>query len=128
MAARPSVSLAGRSGEIFVELAFFALMLVGVGGAVLLASNVGPLGRIGGVDLEPLLKAAFGVGQNRLGRAFGFAHAAIDAFGRIDDEHVLAFVEAVDRTDLDAIHIFALNAGIGDDVSHWRFSLPRERP
>src|SRR3954452_12317529 len=119
MAARPSVSLARGGGEIFVIFALFALMLVGVGGAVLLAGDVGPFGRISGVDLEPFFEAAFGVGQDRLGRTFGLADAAIDAFGRIDDEHVLALVEAIDGADLDAVHIFAADAGIGDDVGHW---------
>jgi hypothetical protein len=28
-------------------------------------------------------------------------------------------MEAVDRTDLDAIHVFALDAVFGDDESHW---------
>src|SRR3954470_11096656 len=118
MAARPSVSLARGGGEIFIIFALFALMLLGVGGAVLLAGDVGPFGRISGVDLEPLLEPAFGVGQDRLGRAFGLADSAIDAFGGVDDEHVLAFVEAVDRADLDAVHIFAADAGIGDDIGH----------
>jgi hypothetical protein len=36
----------------------------------------------------------------------------------MDDEHVLAFIEAVDWTHLDAIHVFAFDAGFVDDVSH----------
>jgi hypothetical protein len=36
----------------------------------------------------------------------------------MDDEHVLALVEAVHRADLDAIHILALDAVLGDDVGH----------
>jgi hypothetical protein len=36
----------------------------------------------------------------------------------VNDEHVLAFIEAVDWTDLDAVHVFALDAVVGDDVSH----------
>ena len=66
------------------------------------------------MTLEPIL----GIGQNRLGRTFGFAHAAIDAFAGIDDEHVLALVEAVDRADLDAVGVLALDAVIGDDIGH----------
>ena len=101
-------------GEIFVELAVLALMLVGVGRAVLLARDVRPIRRETGVELEPFLEPAFGVGQDRLGRAFGLAHAAIDALVGIDDEHVLAFVEAVDRTHLDAVAL-ALAARAVDD-------------
>jgi hypothetical protein len=36
----------------------------------------------------------------------------------MDDEHVLALVEAIDRADLDAVHVLALDAVFGDDVSH----------
>jgi hypothetical protein len=36
----------------------------------------------------------------------------------VNDQHVVADVEAVDGTDLDAIHILALDAVVGDDVSH----------
>jgi hypothetical protein len=59
-----------------------------------------------------------GVGLDRLGRAFRLAHAAIDALVGMDDEHVLAFIEAVDRTHLDAIHVLALDAIVGDDIGH----------
>ena len=34
----------------------------------------------------------------------------------MDDEHVLAFVEAVHGTHLDAVHVFALDAFVVDDV------------
>jgi hypothetical protein len=36
----------------------------------------------------------------------------------MNDEHVLAGVEAVDRADLHAVHILALYAVLGDDVGH----------
>jgi hypothetical protein len=36
----------------------------------------------------------------------------------MDDEHVLALVEAVHGTHLDAIHVLALNAALDDDVGH----------
>ena len=49
---------------------------------------------------------------------FGLAHAAIDALIGMDDEHVLALVEAVDRADLHAIHVLALDAVVGDDEGH----------
>ena len=34
--------------------------------------------------------------------------AAIDALVRMDDEEVLALIEAVDRADLDAVHVLSL--------------------
>jgi hypothetical protein len=36
----------------------------------------------------------------------------------MDDQHVLALVEAVDRTDFNAVHELALDAGVGDDIGH----------
>src|SRR3546814_11837312 len=65
-------------------------------------------------------KPAFGIGQDRLGGAFGLAHAAIDALAGIDHQHVFAFVETIDRAHLDAIHVLATDAGVGDDVGHCR--------
>jgi hypothetical protein len=38
----------------------------------------------------------------------------------MNDEHVLAFVKAIDRADFNAIGIFAFDTGIVDDVSHPR--------
>src|SRR4029079_13371669 len=99
--------------EIFVVLALFALVLVGIGRTVLLAGDVRPLRREAGVELQPLLEAALRVGQDCFGGAFGLAHATVDAFVGIDDQHGLALVEAVDGADLDAIHILAADAGVG---------------
>jgi len=45
----------------------------------------------------------------------------------MDDEHILAFIEAIDGTDFDAIHVFALNAIIRDDIGHLRAVLPTLR-
>src|SRR5207253_3949994 len=56
--------------------------------------------------------------DDRLDRAFRLAHPAIDALVGMDDQHVLAFVEAIDRAHLDAIHILTADAGFGDDVGH----------
>src|SRR5439155_26782175 len=41
---------------------------------------------------------------------------AIDAFVRVDNEHVLALVEAVHGAHVDAVHGFATNAALVDDV------------
>jgi hypothetical protein len=67
-----------------------------------------------------LLEARFGVGLDCLGRAFRLADAAIDALVRVDDEHVLALVEAIDRAHLHAVHVLALDAVLSDDVGHGR--------
>src|SRR4029077_16221002 len=59
-----------------------------------------------------------GVGLYRLPRAFGRAHAAIDAFVRGGGEHVRTLVEAVHGAHGHAIHQLALNAAVIDDVGH----------
>src|SRR3954466_1712244 len=79
-----SIALARFRAEIFVELAFLALVLVGIGGGFALAGDVGPFRRIGRVDPQPFLEAALGVGDDRLGRAFGLADSAVDAFAGVD--------------------------------------------
>src|SRR6185436_9142379 len=112
------LALAGLGVEVLLELAGDFLPRVGVGRRGALARDVRPLDREIGVHLEPLLRLGVGVRQDRLGRALGLAHAAVDALVGVDDEHVLALVEAVDRADLDAVHIFAADAGVGDDVGH----------
>ena len=57
-----------------------------------------------------------GVGLDRVDRAFRLADPAIDAFVRVDDEHVFALVEAVHRAHVDAVHGFAANAALIHDV------------
>src|SRR5205807_1311774 len=92
-------ALARIGTEELLELALDALPLVGIGRRFLLARDVGPGRRIFAVHLDPFLGRALAVGNDRLGRAFRFADAAIDALVGVDDEHVLALVEAVHRAD-----------------------------
>src|SRR5690606_36020882 len=75
-------------------------------------------------------------GEDRLGRAFGFAQGAVDALVRVNDQEVRAFVEAVHRADFHAVGVFALDAVVGDDEGHglslssgdgWVWSLPGSR-
>ena len=110
--------MTGLGREIFVELAIDALEFVGIGRWFAAGGDVRPFSAVGRVEFEPLFESAFGVRKNCFCRTFRFAHAAIDALIRVDDEHILAFIEAVDRADFYAIHIFAFDAGISDDVGH----------
>lgn len=102
----------------FFEFSRFVLVLVGVGRRWLLNGYVGPRFRKLTVELQPLINVRFRVGLNGIDRTFGFAHAAIYALIRMDDEHVLALIETVDGADLDTIGVFALNALFIDDVGH----------
>jgi hypothetical protein len=59
-----------------------------------------------------------GVGLDGFDRTLGLTHAAVDALVRVDDEHVGAFIEAVDGANLDAIGVLALDAVLDDHIGH----------
>ena len=80
--------------------------------------DIRPGFRILPVDLQPPVEFRLGVRLDGIDRAFRLAHPAIDAFVRVNHQHIGALVEAVHGADLDAIHILALDANFGDDVSH----------
>src|SRR5882724_10179503 len=104
--------------EEFVELAFDILPFVGVFRRWFFTGYVGPRRRIFAVQFQPALSLRLAVRNDSLDRTFGLAHTAIDALVRVNDEHVLALVEAVDRAHLDAVHVLAADAGFSDNVGH----------
>src|SRR6478752_7760162 len=110
-----SISLTGIRREVlkFVRL---ALPLLGVSRGSPFDRNIRPSFCIVCVKLQPLFRARFGIRLDCLDRAFRLAHAAIDTFIRMDDEHVLTLVETIDGADLHAVHQFALDATLVDDV------------
>ena len=101
-----------------IKLAWFAIKFLGIGGGIALDGDVRPFWGIFGVDLQPLLKARLSVRLNGVHGAFWLAHTAINAFIRVDDQHVLALIEAIHGADFHAIHIFAFDAVFSDDVGH----------
>src|SRR3546814_6762434 len=96
---RSAVAGTGFRAEMLLELAFDALPLVGIGGGLTLAGDIRPFSGIFPVHLDPGLGAAIGIGDDRLGRAFRLADAAVDAFIGADDQHVLADIKTVDRSE-----------------------------
>ena len=68
------------------------------------------------IQRQPFLKPGFAISLDGIDGAFWFAYATVDALVRMDGEHVLALVEAVHGANLDAVHGFAANAAIVDDV------------
>src|SRR4029453_14486046 len=56
--------------------------------------------------------------EDGLHRADGLAGAAVHALLRVDVEHAVALVDAVDRTLLDAGLVLDVDAGLGNDVGH----------
>ena len=72
-----------------------------------------------GVNFEPLaIGLIFRVGTDCVHWALRLAHAAIDALIRMNDEEVLTFIKAVDRTHFNAIRMLAHDAVIFDDIGH----------
>src|SRR5262249_37019471 len=102
----PGSRLGGK--ELF-EFFRHAVTILGIGGRFFLARDMGPGFGVLGVKFEPLFETGFGIRLNRLCGALRLAYATVDAFVGMNDEHVLAFVEAVHRTHLYAVHVFAFN-------------------
>jgi len=78
------------------------------------------------IQRQPFLKPWSGIRRNGIDGTFRFANATVDAFVGMDDEHVLALVEAVHGAHGDAVHGFAANAALVDDVGQLTF-LPTDR-
>src|SRR5471032_1630033 len=104
--------------EILRKFVFFVFEIFGIGGGFTLAGYVRPLARIGTIDLQPLLHALLRVGHDGARRAFGLANATVDAFVGVDDQHVIALVEAVHGANFDTVHVLALDASLGHDIGH----------
>ena len=78
--------------------------------------NIWPDSCVFRIQRQPFLKPGFAISLDGIDGAFRFANATVDAFVGMDDEHILALVEAVHGAHLDAVHGFAANAAIVDDV------------
>jgi len=112
------VALAWIRREIFGEFVGFFGERVSVRRGRLLGRDIRPGLGILPIDLEPALKVGLGIRLDGVNRAFGLANSAIDALVGMNDEHILALVEAVYRADLHAIGILAFDTNFRDDVSH----------
>src|SRR5260221_1673766 len=112
------LALAGLGSEVLLEFVGFTFVLIRIRGRGALARDVRPLDGELGVHLEPFFRLAVGVGEDGIGRALGLADAAVDALVGVDHQHLVALVEAIDCADLDAVHVLALDAVFGNDVSH----------
>jgi hypothetical protein len=103
-----------------LEFVGLTLPFLGVGRGRFFDCNVWPDFRVLRIQQQPFLKPRFSVGLDRVDRAFRFTYPAIDAFVRVDDEHVLALVEAIHGAHFDAIHEFTANAALVYDVGQLR--------
>tara|TARA_Y100000588_G_scaffold27316_1_gene26775 strand:- start:273 stop:620 length:348 start_codon:yes stop_codon:yes gene_type:complete len=110
-----------------LELVRYAVHLGGIRGRLAGSGDDRPNLGVLAVKIDPTLAVWFRVGSYGVRGAFGFANAAINAFVGVDDECILSLVETVNGTDLDAVHVFAGNAVLGDDICHGGL-LVRGRP
>ncbi len=104
----------------FVELVFFVLKFIRSRERRARLVDHGPIRREFFVQLEVvalLLRQIF-FRKNCVDRALVDARTAVDAFIRVDDEHICAFVEAIHRANGDAVRVFALNARVSNNVGH----------
>jgi hypothetical protein len=73
-----------------------------------------------GIDGDELLlvirKVIFG--KDGGNGAFWLAEGAVDAFLGVDDEKIRPFMKAVDRADINAVGIFALDTIFSNDKGH----------
>jgi len=103
-------------GRKILEFVGLSIPLLPISWRRLFDHNIRPDFRVFRIQRQPFLKPRFGISLDRVDWAFRLANTAIDAFVRVDDQHVLALVEAIHRAHLDAVHRFATNAVVVDDV------------
>ena len=65
-----------------------------------------------------LIKRHFMIADNRAHGTFGYAHRAIDTFVGINRQKIRTLEKTVHRADINAVRIFAVNAGLCDDKRH----------
>ena len=84
------------------------------------AGNGGPVVAELGVERDelPLVIGHIFLGVDGIDGALRDADRTVNALIRIDDQKIGALAEAVDRADIDAVGVAALDAGFGDNVGH----------
>src|SRR6516165_12169781 len=104
----PLITRAGIWREV-LEFVRLPLPLLRVRRGRFFDRNIWPDSCVFRIKRQPFLKPGFAISLDGIDGAFRFANATVDAFVRVDDEHVLALVEAVHGAHLDAVHGFAAN-------------------
>ena len=99
-----------------MEFVWLPLPFLKVGRRRSFDRNLWPDFRVFSVQRQPFLESRLGVGFYGVHRTFRHANTAVDAFVRVDHEHVLSLVEAIHGAHLDAVHGFTANAAVIDDV------------
>src|SRR5213596_2007089 len=89
-----SITRAGIWREV-LEFVRLPLPLLRVRRGRFFDRNIWPDSREFRIQRQPFLKPGLAISLDSINGALRFANATVDAFVRMDDEHVLALVEAV---------------------------------
>ena len=94
------------------ELVWFASPLLGVRQSAFHFGNTGPYFGQFGIQFQEhgLVLRQLVLGEDGVYRAFGFAQGAVDTFVRVDNQKVGTLVKAVNRTDFNAVCMFAVDS------------------
>ena len=109
--------------EVFLQFPFLAVMLFSIGRMIFLADDNWPKFRVFAVELNPLLGVRLGVGANCICGAFRLAHTTVDTLIWMNNEHILAFIEAIHGANFDTVCVFARNTGVVDNIGHRILSI-----
>ena len=104
--------------EIFLKLARFIFVCIGIFRLCSLPGYIRPFLRKVTVHLQPFFGFAVGIWYNSFDRAFGLTNSAVDAFIGMNYQHVGTYVKTIDRADFDTVHVFAPDAVFCDDIGH----------
>jgi hypothetical protein len=103
-----------------LEFVRLSLPLLRVGREGFFDRDFWPDFRVLRIQRQPFLNPRVRVGLYCVHRTFRHANTAVDAFVRVDHQHVLPLVKAIHGTHLDAVHRFAANTALIDDVGQFR--------
>ena len=117
-----SIALARLSREKFLELVFFFGEFLCIFRRIFFNGDVRPDFRIFPVQIKPFFNTRLCISLDRINRALRFTYTTVNAFIRVDDQHVLAFIKAIHGAHFNTISVLTFNAFFIDDISH---SLPR---
>jgi hypothetical protein len=70
------------------------------------------------VKLDPFFHVRLCIRADRVSGALWFAHTTVDAFIRVDHQHVFTLVKTVHGADFNTVGVFAGNAVVVDDIGH----------
>ena len=115
---KQSVSCTGCFREIGLKFTFFIAFGICFWQRIDFLRDVGPDFCHFLIKRHPDICTSFCIRQYSFRRAFRFTNTAINTFIGVYHKHVFSFVKAVNRTDLNAICVFAHYTFVINDIGH----------